>query len=67
MVCPRPLFFEHPACVGLVREAVLRELGRQHDRSFRSVWGAVAWLQQHRPDIDLTSPPRLRRDPPSGR
>jgi hypothetical protein len=50
-----------------MREAVLRELGRQHERSFRSVWDAVAWLQQHRPDIDLNSPPRLSRDPPPGR
>jgi hypothetical protein len=58
---------KHPASVGLMREAVLRELGRQHERSFRSVWDAVAWLQQHRPDIDLASPPRLSRDPPPGR
>jgi hypothetical protein len=58
---------KHPACVGLLREAVLRELGRQHERSFRSVWDAVAWLQQHRPDIDLNSPLRLSRDPPPGR
>jgi hypothetical protein len=50
-----------------MREAVLRGLGRQHDCSFRSVWDAVAWLQQHRPDIDLNSPPRLSRDPPPGR
>jgi hypothetical protein len=58
---------KHPACVGLMREAVLRELGRQHDRSFRSVWDAVAWLQQHRPDIDLNSPPRLAREQSPGR
>jgi hypothetical protein len=58
---------KHPACVGLTREAVLRELGRQHERSFRSVWDAVAWLQQHRPDLDLNSPPRIARDPPPGR
>ena len=58
---------KHPACVGLMREAVLRELGRQHGRSFRSVWDAVAWLQQHRPDLDLTSPPRLSHYPPPGR
>jgi len=58
---------KHPACVGMTREAVLRELGRQHERSFRSVWDAVAWLQQHRPDIDLNSPPRLDREPLPGR
>ena len=34
---------KHPACVGLMRAAVLRELGRQHARSFRCVWDAVAW------------------------
>jgi hypothetical protein len=58
---------KHPACVGLTREAVLRELGRQHERYFRSVWDAVDWLQQHRPDLDLNSPPRIARDPPPGR
>ena len=26
---------KHPASVGLMREAVLRELGRQHERSFQ--------------------------------
>ena len=57
---------KHPACVGLMREAVLRELGRQHGRSFRSVWDAVAWLQEHRPDIDLNSPPRIAREPLPG-
>ncbi|MFO0810279.1 MAG: protein kinase [Gemmataceae bacterium] len=45
-----------PASLGVL--AAGRQAAFERQRRFRTVWDAVAWLRQHRPDIDLDSPYR---------
>jgi hypothetical protein len=37
---------------------VLDNLQYQRRRTFRHHWEFVAYAQEHRPDLDLTSPPK---------
>jgi serine/threonine-protein kinase len=46
-----------PTCQRSVREVIIRQLGWQCDRPFANMWEFVAWAREHRPDLDLTSPP----------
>jgi ribosomal protein S7 len=46
-----------PTCQKSVRDVLVRQLGRQCGRPFANTWEFVAWAGQHRPDLDLTSPP----------
>jgi hypothetical protein len=39
------------------RKLILEQLSQQCDRTFAHQWQLVEWAQQHRPDLDLTSPP----------
>jgi hypothetical protein len=49
---------KRPTCVGRAREVVLRSLGQKCGQPFADVWEFVDWAQEHRPDLDLTTPPR---------
>jgi hypothetical protein len=46
-----------PTCQWQMREVIVRQLGHQCGRPFANQWEFVAWVRQHRPDLDLTSPP----------
>jgi hypothetical protein len=50
-----------PGCVGPSRRAVLDHLGNRYRRRFADVWEFVRFAQEHLPDIDLTTPPKLAR------
>jgi hypothetical protein len=54
---------KQPLCVGPARRLVLDQLGSRCQRQFADQWEAVAWLREHRPDLDLTSPPTARSNP----
>jgi hypothetical protein len=56
-------FLKMPTCQRSAREVILRQLGHQCGRPFAHQWEFVAWARQHRPDLDLTSPP-VRPSPP---
>jgi hypothetical protein len=49
---------KRPTCVGQQGRIVLAELGRRVDHTFADIWEAIDWLREHRPDLDLVSPPR---------
>jgi hypothetical protein len=40
------------------RDAVRAALNKRLKQNFATHWELVDWLRQHRPDLDLTSPPR---------
>ena len=48
---------KHPFCVGASRDGVRAALNKRLKQNFRTHWALVAWLRQHRPDLNLTSPP----------
>jgi tRNA A-37 threonylcarbamoyl transferase component Bud32 len=52
---------KHPFCVGRTRAELVRELGRRLNRRSDGVWELLAWLQEHQPDVDLSTPPRPAR------
>jgi hypothetical protein len=47
-----------PTCVGPAREVILRQLGQKCNRPFADLWEFVDWAHEHRPDLDLTTPPK---------
>jgi hypothetical protein len=49
---------KHPFAVDLARTTLLAVLDKRLGQDFKSRWDLVVWLRQHRPDLDLTSPPR---------
>jgi hypothetical protein len=49
---------KHPTCVGEARRLVLGEFSKRMKRDFADVWELADWLREHRPDVDLVSPPR---------
>jgi hypothetical protein len=49
---------KRPACIGAFRETVLLELGRRTKRKFADLWEFVTWAREHRPDLDLLTPPQ---------
>jgi hypothetical protein len=49
---------KHPFAVGRARTTLLAVLNKRLNQDFKSRWDLVEWLRQHRPDLDLTSPPR---------
>jgi hypothetical protein len=49
---------KHPFAVGPARTTLLAALNKRLGQDFKSRWDLVVWLRQHRPDLDLTSPPR---------
>ncbi|HVS40361.1 MAG TPA: hypothetical protein VMS17_32690, partial [Gemmataceae bacterium] len=46
-----------PTCVKPARQVIVRQLGWQCGETFANQWEFVEWARQHRPDLDLTSPP----------
>ena len=48
---------KHPCCVGEARRPVLDQLARHYQRPFADQWDFVDYVQQHKLDIDLTTPP----------
>jgi hypothetical protein len=46
-----------PTCPAPARQAIAEQLGRQCGRPFADEWQFVEWAREHRPDLDLTSPP----------
>jgi hypothetical protein len=49
---------KHPLCVGVAQGAVRTALNQRFQQHFATRWGLVSWMRQHRPELDLTSPPR---------
>src|SRR5262249_17362249 len=49
---------KYPTCIGPARAALLRHLGKQLNREFRTVWELVDWLESHEPTINLSAPAR---------
>jgi hypothetical protein len=49
---------KHPFAVGLARTTLQTALNQRLVQDFKSRWDLVVWVPQHRPDLDLTSPPR---------
>jgi hypothetical protein len=47
-----------PACVGDKRHLVLDNLGHRYQRRFADLWDFVAWAKEHKPELDLTTPPQ---------
>jgi hypothetical protein len=50
-----------PTCFGPARDVILRQLGQKCNRHFAHVWEFVDWAHEHRPDLDLTTPPKRPR------
>jgi hypothetical protein len=50
-------FLKMPTCTREGREVILDRLGQQCGQVFADRWEFVAWAREHRPDLDLTSPP----------
>jgi hypothetical protein len=46
-----------PTCVGPAREVVLLSLGQRFGRRFADPCEFADWARQHRPDLNLGSPP----------
>jgi serine/threonine protein kinase/DNA-binding phage protein len=47
---------KHPLCVGEPRQMVLGQLARRYDRPFADQWEFVEYVQQHKLDLDLSTP-----------
>jgi hypothetical protein len=47
-----------PTCIGKARRLVLDHLGNRYHRTFADVWEFVRYAEEHKLDLDLTSPPR---------
>jgi hypothetical protein len=47
-----------PTCVGSARDVVLQMLGQKCNRHFSDLWQFVEYAHDHRPDLDLTTPPK---------
>ena len=52
-----------PTCRRKARQVIVARLGNQCGRPFANLWDFVDWAREHRPDLDLTSPP-VRPDSP---
>jgi hypothetical protein len=50
-------FLKMPTCGQPARKVIVDQLGQQCGRPFGNVWEFAAWAREHRPDLDLTSPP----------
>jgi hypothetical protein len=50
-----------PACVDEKRRLVLDRLGHRYQRRFANLWECVAWGKEHKPELDLTTPPQRPR------
>ena len=50
-----------PICVGPERDLILGLLSERHSVGFANLFAFVAWAEQNRPDLDLTTPPRRPR------
>jgi serine/threonine protein kinase len=46
-----------PTCDQPARQVLVRQLGWQCGEHFDNMWEFVDWAREHRPDLDLTSPP----------
>lgn len=46
-----------PICPPSARQVIVAQLGNQCGRPFANLWDFVDWAREHRPDLDLTSPP----------
>jgi serine/threonine protein kinase len=47
-----------PTCIGPARDVILGQLGQRYHRDFADVWAFVDYAHEHRPDLDLTAPPK---------
>jgi hypothetical protein len=56
-------FLKMPTSARPAREVILRQLGWQCGRTFAHKWEFVDWARQHRPDLDLASPPARIPEP----
>jgi serine/threonine protein kinase len=53
-----------PTCWGEARQVVLKHLGNCYGRRFATHWEFVRFAQEHRLNLDLTSPPQRPAQPP---
>jgi hypothetical protein len=53
-----------PGCRRPARDVILRQLGQQCGQPFANTWEFAAWARDHRPDLDLTTPPRRPGEAP---
>jgi hypothetical protein len=51
-------WLKRPDCPRPARQVFVERLGQQCGQDFANMWEFVEWAQKHRPDLDLTSPPR---------
>jgi tetratricopeptide (TPR) repeat protein len=58
---------KHPCCVGWWQEVVLSALAERTRQPVRPLWETIRWLQEHRPELDLTASPTLSVWRPRGR
>ena len=47
-----------PTCIGGVRRVVLAHLGNPYRRTFADPWDYVRFAQEHKLDLDFTTPPQ---------
>jgi hypothetical protein len=52
-----------PTCIGDARRVVLKHLGNRYGRRFATHWEFVRFAQEHRLNLDLTSPPPRPKPP----
>jgi tRNA A-37 threonylcarbamoyl transferase component Bud32 len=51
---------KQPFCVGLARRRVLDQLQRHYHRPFADQWDFVRHVQEHKLDLDLSTPPQRK-------
>jgi hypothetical protein len=49
---------KHPLFVNEARRIVLDQLGHRYQRRFADLWDFIAWAKEHKPELDLTTPPQ---------
>jgi hypothetical protein len=47
-----------PTCIGKIQRVVLDQLGNRYRCRFANVWEFVHYAEEHKLDLDLTSPPK---------
>jgi hypothetical protein len=54
---------KHPFCVGEARRLVLAQLARHYGRPFADQWDFVRFAEEHKLDLDFTTPPQRPGSP----
>jgi hypothetical protein len=52
---------KHPLFANEARRIVLDQLGNRYERRFADLWEFAAWVREHEPSLDLTTPLQLPR------